>query len=124
MGRRAPGVHHALGNALVVEVGDLLPEDEVFQERRAAGADLEGVLVVVDPQALVGGEELLVRDLPVLLELLLLGAGRSGVAAGAGRGVVFRFLVVMVNRSQAIEVPRDGPAELLSERGGREGVTR
>ena len=85
VGRRAPGVHHALGNALVVEVGDLLPEDEVFQERRAAGCDLEGVLVVVDPQALVGGEELLVRDFSVLLELLLFGTVRSGALGIAAR---------------------------------------
>ena len=84
VGGRAPGVHHALGDALVIEVGDLLPEDEVLEERRAAGPGLQRVLVVVDPQALVGGEELLVRDLPVLLELVLLWVGGSGVRGGRG----------------------------------------
>jgi hypothetical protein len=89
VGRRTPGVHHALRDALVIEVGDLLPKDEVLQERRAAGANLEGILVVVDPQALVGGEELVVRGLSVLLQLLLLGSVRSGArsfAAWPGRG--------------------------------------
>jgi hypothetical protein len=33
---RAARVHDALGNALVVEVRDLLAQDEVFQQRRAA----------------------------------------------------------------------------------------
>ena len=38
----------ALGDALVVEVGDLLAQDEVFEQRRAARAGLELVLVVGD----------------------------------------------------------------------------
>ena len=33
--RRAARVHDALGNALVIEVGDLLAQDEVFEQRRA-----------------------------------------------------------------------------------------
>jgi hypothetical protein len=32
-------VHHAFGNALVVEVEDLLAEMEVFEQRRPALAD-------------------------------------------------------------------------------------
>jgi hypothetical protein len=45
--RRAARVDDALGDALVVEVGDLLAEDEVLEQRRAARARAwEGVLVV------------------------------------------------------------------------------
>ena len=46
--RRAARVHHALGDALVVEVGDLLAQDEVLEQRRPAQARLERVLVVGD----------------------------------------------------------------------------
>jgi hypothetical protein len=49
-------VHDTLGNALVVEVEDLLSEVEVFERRRPARADAQGVLVVVDGRALAGGE--------------------------------------------------------------------
>ena len=38
MGARAAGMDHALGNALVIEMGDLLAEDEVLQERRPSVA--------------------------------------------------------------------------------------
>jgi hypothetical protein len=34
-------MHHALGNALVVEVRDLLAQDEVLEQARAAHARLE-----------------------------------------------------------------------------------
>ena len=34
-------MHDALGDALVVEVEDLLAQDEVFEQRRAARAGLE-----------------------------------------------------------------------------------
>ena len=67
----AAGVHDALGNALVVEVGDLLAEDEVFEKRRAASARLERVLVVVDPRALVGGQHLVRATLAEGLQGLL-----------------------------------------------------
>ena len=54
--RRAARVHDALRDALVIEVGDLLAEDEVLEQRRAAQARLERVLVVGDRHALVGRE--------------------------------------------------------------------
>ena len=47
-------MHDALGDALVVEVGDLLAQDEVFEQRRPAQPGLERVLVVGDRHALVG----------------------------------------------------------------------
>jgi hypothetical protein len=39
--RRATGVHHPLGYAFVIEVGDLLAEVEVVEQRRTAAARLE-----------------------------------------------------------------------------------
>ena len=56
VGAEAAGVHDALGDALVVEVEDLLAEVEVLQQRRAALADLQRVLVVGDRHALRGGQ--------------------------------------------------------------------
>ena len=53
----AAGVHDALGDALAVEVGDLLEELVVLQRRRAAGADGALVLVVVDRVALAVGQD-------------------------------------------------------------------
>ena len=44
----AARVHDALGNALVIEVRDLFAQDEVFEQRRAAQARLQRVLVVGD----------------------------------------------------------------------------
>ena len=54
--RRPSGVHDALGNPLVIEVGDLLAEDEVLEQRRPAQAGLERVLVVANGHALIGGQ--------------------------------------------------------------------
>jgi phage terminase large subunit-like protein len=42
----------------VIEVGHLLAEVKVLEERGTAIARLQRVLVVVDPNALVGGEHL------------------------------------------------------------------
>ena len=47
----------ALGDALVVEMDDLLAEDEVLQQDRAARAGLQRVLVVGDRDALVGRQQ-------------------------------------------------------------------
>ena len=44
--RRAARVHDALGNALVVEVRDLLAQDEILEQRRAAEPGLQRVLVL------------------------------------------------------------------------------
>lgn len=52
----ASSVHDALGNALMIEVNDLLAEDEVFEKRRPPQPGLERVLVVGDGNALVRGE--------------------------------------------------------------------
>ena len=52
----AAGVHDALGDPLVVEVEDLLPEVEVLEQRRAALAGAQRVLVVGDRHALLRRE--------------------------------------------------------------------
>ena len=56
----AAGVHHALRDPLVVEVGDLLAQVVVAQQHRSAGPGLERVVGVGDPDALRGGEVLAV----------------------------------------------------------------
>src|SRR5262249_26274538 len=49
----ATRVYDPLGDPLVVEVEELLPEVEVLQRRRAALADPQRVLVVADRDALL-----------------------------------------------------------------------
>ena len=49
-------MNDALGNALVIEVEDLLPEVEVLDQRRATRALPQGVLIVRDRDALLRGE--------------------------------------------------------------------
>ena len=56
--RGTPRVDDALRNALVVEVGDLLAQDEVLEQGRATQAGLERVLVVGDRDAHVRGQRL------------------------------------------------------------------
>ena len=53
---RAARMHDALGNALVIEMRDLLAQDEIFQQRGTAQPGLQRVLVVGDGHALVGGQ--------------------------------------------------------------------
>ena len=57
VGDDAAGVDDALGDALAVEVADLLEELVVLQRRRPAGADGALVLVVVDRVALAVGQD-------------------------------------------------------------------
>jgi hypothetical protein len=95
-------VDHALGDALVVEVGHLLAEDEVLHEHRAARPGGELVLVVLERHAGVRGQPGAVGPLgplPQLLGLLALGGSilvghvgsswladrATGTAAGNGR---------------------------------------
>src|SRR5207244_13027845 len=57
MGGRPARVNDALRDALVVEVRDLFPKNEVL-ERRTADATLQGAAVVADSHALIGGDRL------------------------------------------------------------------
>src|SRR6478609_1638981 len=54
----AARMHDPFRNAFMVEMGDLLPQDEVLEQRRTAQARLQRVLVVRYRHALVGGDAL------------------------------------------------------------------
>lgn len=56
MDPEAPGVDHPLGDALVIEVEELLPEVEVLQKSRAPRPGPQAVLVIGDGNTLLGGE--------------------------------------------------------------------
>jgi hypothetical protein len=51
-------MHDALGNALVIEMRDLLAQDEVFEQGRSPQSGLQRVLVVADAHALVRRQRL------------------------------------------------------------------
>ena len=78
-------MHDTLGNALMVEMRDLLAQDEIFEQRRAARAALQRILVVGDRRSLVGREPL-VRTAGILVRL-------PAVARFRARGGAFRRFV-------------------------------
>jgi hypothetical protein len=88
-------VHDALGDALVVEVKDLLAHHEIFEELRPAFARGERVLVVGDGHARAGGHRLdavsgeLAR-LPARPAMQLLVAEADGVERVSAPGRRFR----------------------------------
>jgi hypothetical protein len=47
-------MHDALGDALVVEMENLLAENEVFEQRGSTRASFQRILIVANPDALVG----------------------------------------------------------------------
>ena len=55
-GAGTTGVDNTLGNALVIEMHDLLAQHEVFQQGGATQRGFQGILVVGDHDALVGGQ--------------------------------------------------------------------
>ena len=73
MRARTARMNDALGNSLVIEMGDLFAEGEIFQKRRAPVPGLQRVLIVRDDDALIGGE----RSLRAVSGLMG-GASRSG----------------------------------------------
>jgi hypothetical protein len=85
------GVHDPRRDAFVVETGELLPEVEVLHQGRPALPEGQGVVGVIDLDALVGGQlRVLVRDTVVFVQLPLLGiigAGSVSIIRGRGRGV-------------------------------------
>ncbi len=91
VGARTARMHHALGNAFVVEMGHLLAEDEVFHRGRPAQPDLQRVLVVAHLHALVGGQRAaaVVDPHPVqrAVQRVLADLGRA--VADLARGDVF-----------------------------------
>ncbi len=115
MGRRTSGVHDALGDALVIEVRDLLAQDEVLQQRRSARRRLEAVLVVGNGDALVRGERLVtlheLRHARIGFDESRRGGRRllaSGHAALRESGVVVWRLDVVWGRYFGTVVPVPG----------------
>jgi len=49
-------VDDTLRKTLVVKMGNFLPQDKILQQRRAAIARAQGVLIVADAYSLVGGQ--------------------------------------------------------------------
>ena len=70
---RSAGVNDALRDSLVIEMGDLLPEREIFQKRRAPVPGFQRILIVRDDDALIGREGSLSR-----VSGLMRRASRSG----------------------------------------------
>ena len=58
----APRMNHALGDALMVEVRDLLAHQYIFEQRRPAHPGLQGILVVADADTLVGRQHVARRS--------------------------------------------------------------
>ena len=52
----AARMHHALGDALMVEMEDLFAEMEILEHGRATRADLQRILIIGDRPALRGGQ--------------------------------------------------------------------
>src|SRR5690606_23088399 len=75
----AARVHHALGDALAVEVADLLEEVVIFQRGRSAAAHGALGLVVVDRVALAVGQD--PRTVPVGLVV------HRGAPRAVGKGI-------------------------------------
>ena len=56
MGARTTRMHDALRDPLMIEVGNLLAQDEVFKQRGAAQTRLERILIIRDGDSLIGGQ--------------------------------------------------------------------
>jgi hypothetical protein len=69
---RAAGMDDTLGNALVVEMVELLAEDEIFHQRRTTLARLQRIVVVGDPGAVIGAQVVPLGIAAVLFQILRL----------------------------------------------------
>ena len=84
VGGRTARMDDPLGDALMVEMLDLLAEDEVLQQGRAARAGLERVLIVADRRAVVGGGAGLGRRGGLVQFAAVAQRGRGGARRGLG----------------------------------------
>ncbi len=64
---------YSFRNAFVVEMSNLLAQNEIFEQSRAAFSSFERVLIVVDPHALIGGEKFAAAVFSILLQVVDLG---------------------------------------------------
>ena len=61
----------------MIEMRDLLAKDEILQQGRPALARLERVLIVVDAQALIGGQKLITAILGIFFQSAILSLSSS-----------------------------------------------
>ena len=90
VGGGAARVHHPLRDALVVEVGDLLPEVEVLQQRRPPRPGLQRMVGVRQPHALRRGQEL-TRLTPRITR-----RGPATIDRPPGRALYFRRNLILL----------------------------
>ena len=91
---RSARVNDALWNSLVIEMGDLLPEGEIFQKRRTAPPGFQCILVVRNNDTLIGREGCL--------------SGVSGLMRGAprtGDEVLLRVAELLKSPSSCLFLP-------------------
>lgn len=108
MGTRAAGMHDPLGNPLMVEVGNLFPENEVLEQSRPAKPRLERGLVIGNQYALVGGQRPLGRRCPILIQRAVLIPAIRHRARPAGLGTAVHF-ARRTRRRQIIKHRRHRP---------------
>src|SRR5271166_513589 len=92
VGARAAGMNDALGDALVVEMGDFLAQDEVFEQCWPARVPLQRILVVGDDDTLIGGQYRLALggQLMQFASGANLGGWRMGRPASGHAGIFLR----------------------------------
>jgi len=83
---RAAGMDHPLRDPLMIEVGDLLPQMKILQQRRAPRTGLEGMVGVGQPQPLRRRQ--ILTTLPEELTGLLLIGGNTGRGHRRRRGLI------------------------------------
>lgn len=86
VGAGAARVHHALRDAFMVEVGDLLPGMKVLQQGGTPLADGQRIVGVVDADALLSGEVTGIATEPGRLQIALFGILVGGHAGGVTTG--------------------------------------
>ena len=78
-------MNDTLRNSLVVEVGDLLPQNEIFQQRWAAGTGAQRVLIVGNAHALVSGQRIVFSAFALWLQgIEFFAVGIRGFQAARG----------------------------------------
>ncbi len=97
---RTAGVNDTLRDTLMVKMGDLLTQDEIFEQGRTAGPGAQRVLIVSDAHPLIGGERTVFAAFAYGLQRvqLFIAGMRCLQAAGC------RWLLARRGRNRAGEV--------------------
>ncbi len=80
-------MNDTLRNTLVVKVGDLLPQDKIFQQRWAAATGAQRILIVSNAHALVGGQRKIFPPFALRfqgIQFAVMSIGRFQAAWGGG----------------------------------------